>query len=213
LTVSVSRARLRVLSFGLVGAAALTLGGCMGSPTYGTDKTANAQLLEDLTGALSVPIGKRGNEIEYQPRPELVKPETTAVLPPPQDSVTATAAAGWPESPEQRLRRIRDEATANQDTLTYRSPVVNDVGERATAELTPGQQRDEFRRLRRESAGNATDRRFLSEPPLDYRVPAATAPVGDLGVTEDKKETQAKREARRNRKSSKGAIGEPPVTQ
>ena len=30
----------------------MALGGCMGSPTYGTDKTANQQLVEDLTGIL-----------------------------------------------------------------------------------------------------------------------------------------------------------------
>lgn len=214
MTVFVSRSSLRVLGLGLVGASALALGGCMGSPTYGTDKTANAQLMSDLSGALSIGLGdKKRNEIEYQPRPELVKPQTTAVLPPPQDSVTASTAAGWPESPEQRIARIRREATANQDNPAYRSPVVNDIGEVNTANLTPGQQREEFRRMRRESAGSATERRMLSEPPLEYRVPAATAPVGDLGESEDRKERQAKRDAKNKRKSNRGAIGEPPVTQ
>ncbi|MBX3531425.1 MAG: hypothetical protein KF849_12510 [Rhizobiaceae bacterium] len=206
---------MRVLSLGLAGASALALGGCMGSPTYGTNKTANAQLISDLSGALSLGLGdSKRNEIEYQPRPELVKPQTTAVLPPPQDSVTASTAAGWPESPEQRMARIRREATENQDNPAYRSPVVNDIAPTETAALTPGQQREEFRRMRRESAGSATERRVLSEPPLEYRVPADTAPMGDLGVSEDKKERQAKRDAKNKRKSSnRGAIGEPPVTQ
>jgi hypothetical protein len=66
-------------------------------------------------------------------------------------------------------------------------------------EMTAAQQRDEFRRLRRESAGSSSSRRFLSEPPTAYRVPAASAPVGDLGETEDRKTRVAEREARRVR--------------
>lgn len=213
LTVSVSRSPLRALSIGLAAVSALALGGCMGSPTYGTDKTANAQLVQDLSGILSIgPGSSRRNEIEYQPRPDLVKPQTMAVLPSPQDSVTASTSAGWPESPEQRLRRIRAEATANQNNPTYRSPVVNDIAANGE-QMTPGQQREAFRAGRREMAGDADSRRYLSEPPLDYRVPAATAPVGELGMTEDRKERQAKRDARKNRRNADRAIGETPLTE
>jgi hypothetical protein len=201
LTVSATRSPLRALTFGLAGVSMLAVSGCMGSPTYGTDKTANAQLFEDLSGAFSLgmPGSKEQNRINYKPRPDLVKPETTAVLPPPQDDVTASTASGWPESPEQRLARIRQEATENRDNPAYRSPVVNDVVAVVPEEMTADQQRAEFRRLRRETSGSSSSRRFLSEPPLDYRVPAATAPVGDLGETEDRKTRVAEREARRKR--------------
>src|SRR5690606_32490863 len=62
------------LVIGFAAVSALALSGCMGSPTYGTDKTANEQLIEDLTGVLALGP-KRQPQIEYQPRPELVKPE------------------------------------------------------------------------------------------------------------------------------------------
>lgn len=180
----------------------------MSSPTYGTDKTANAQLMDDLAGALSLGLGsKDNNRIDYKPRPELVKPQTTAVLPPPQDSVTASTAAGWPESPEQRLARIRAEATANRENPAYRSPVVNDVSEVEMAKLSPAEQQAEFRRRRALAQGSSSERRYLSEPPLDYRAPAATAPVGDLGETEERKARAALREARNQRRP--GAF-EPP---
>ena len=51
----------------------LALSGCMGSPTYGTDKTASEQLVGDLSSALSFSPPKR-DPIEYKPRPALVKP-------------------------------------------------------------------------------------------------------------------------------------------
>ena len=44
---------------------------------------------------------------------------------------------------------------------------------------------------------NPTSRRFLSEPPLDYRVPAADAPVGDTGEDEWKKERRLKAASRK----------------
>src|SRR3990170_2480152 len=65
---------------------------------------------------------------EYAPRPELVKPTTpTTELPPPQESIVASAGGQWPESPEQRRARIRAEATENRDKLGWEPDVVNDI--------------------------------------------------------------------------------------
>ena len=44
----------------------------MSSPTYGTDKTANAQLLSDVSGILSLQGRSSKAAIDYKPRPELV---------------------------------------------------------------------------------------------------------------------------------------------
>ena len=191
----------------------MALGGCMGSPTYGTDKTANQQLVEDLTGILSLAPDENPG-IQYKPRPELVKPETMAVLPPPQDGVT-TASAAWPESPEARRARIRAEATANQDNPLYRSGVTADisVNEQYRGPLegpdadplvvmqtrNPQSQRAEMqRRLAiQNSSGDPTSRRYLSEPPIEYRAPAATAPTDDIGEDEWRKERDARRAARK----------------
>ena len=192
----------------------IVLAGCAG-PTYGTGKPADQQLLQDVTGILSV--GPKDREpIDYSPRPGIVKPPSTAVLPPPQENV-AMNNPNWPESPEQRLARIRAEATANQDNPFYRSSVIRDVnrgdgprlppsdqfteGDRVRpAILSPGGQRaqrqayEERRQLSQQ--GSPTTRRYLSDPPLDYRQPAPTAPAGDLGVEEYKKERAAKRAAK-----------------
>uniref|UniRef100_Q11L95 Uncharacterized protein n=1 Tax=Chelativorans sp. (strain BNC1) TaxID=266779 RepID=Q11L95_CHESB len=190
---------------------AIVLAGCAG-PTYGTGKPADQQLLEDVTGILSV--GPKDREvIDYKPRPGIVKPPSTAVLPPPQESVAANNP-NWPESPEERLARIRAEATANQDNPFYRSNVIRDVnrsgddprlptdqfteGDRVRPEiLSPGAQRAQRQAFaeRRQIAqqGSPNTRRYLSDPPLDYRQPAPTAPAGELGVDEEKKERAAKR--------------------
>ena len=45
--------------------------------------------------------------------------------------------------------------------------------------------------------GSATSRKYLSEPPLAYRQPAATAPTDDIGEDEFKTERRAKSAARK----------------
>ena len=117
----------RLLLGGSLVAAAALLSGCMSSPTYGTDKTANAQLMSDMGGILSFRDKKKA-AIEYAPRPELVKPaKGQETLPPPQDSVATASNPNWPESPEQRLARLRAEADANLDNPNYNSPIVPDM--------------------------------------------------------------------------------------
>ncbi|HHZ10045.1 MAG TPA: hypothetical protein GX405_14835 [Rhizobiales bacterium] len=193
----------------------LALTGCMNAPTYGTGTPADEQLLSDLSGALS--LGPSNKErIDYKPRPDLVKPAPTALasLPAPQESVIASANAAWPESPEQRLKRIRDEATANQENASYDSPVVSDVvsrpgvtsaariGERGNFDVidSPARQREAFnKRLAETKQGSPTKRKYLSEPPLEYRAPSATAPVNDIGEDEWKKERRQKRAAAKER--------------
>ena len=191
---------------GMVSAAAIVVSGCVASPTYGTDKTAGQQLVEDVSGILAIgSMRKKGEQIAYKPRPDLVTPETTAVLPEPQDDVTTASNPAWPESPEQRLARIRAEADENRDSPFYRPTVVNDVAQRSgqvtyddpvLANMSDRERFEEIRRRRIEAKrGSATGRKYLSEPPVVYRQPAATAPTDDLGESEWKKERKARREA------------------
>ena len=171
------------------------LSGCMSAPTYGTDKTATEQLFEDVTGVISTDglMGRsREAEIAYNPRPELVRPASLEVLPEPQREIASAENSAWPESPEQRRLRLRAEATENQENSSYRSPIVMGglatVGPDSTAE-----QRAEFQRRKRErNQGDAATRRYLSEPPVEYRVPNETAAAGDLGEEEWKKERRGK---------------------
>lgn len=199
-----TRGRAPLITGVTLACAGALLSGCLASPTYGTGKTANQQLMEDITGVLAIAPGSasRAPEIAYNPRPELVKPASLEVLPEPQQDVASADNPQWPESPEQRRKRLRDEATANQDNPAYRSPIRVDP-----AQLTPnpgsaesenpqlvGSQREELRRRAREgNQGSSSSRKFLSEPPLDYRQPAETAAVGELGEDEWKKERRQKR--------------------
>lgn len=184
----------------------------MGAPTYGTGTSADEQLLQDLSGALTFSSEKK-ERIDYSPRPGLVMPASTAVLPPPQEDVATVGNPAWPESNEQRLARIRAEATANQDNANYSAGVDPDLMRSASRQsskrrhhwnevepmVNAGRTREEFnRRLAERQQGNPTQRKYLSEPPLVYRQPAATAPIGDVGEDEWRKEREAKRNARRN---------------
>src|SRR5690606_27727075 len=120
--------------------AGLLASGCMSSPTYGTGVSANEQLMKDLTGVLSVGGGsQRGPEVAYTPRGEIVKPASLAVLPEPQQDMSAAGTPAWPESPEQRRARIRAEATANENNPHYRSTVTSTgIGRVANADQGTG---------------------------------------------------------------------------
>ncbi|MHB2266169.1 hypothetical protein [Aliihoeflea sp. PC F10.4] len=196
----------RMLPIGAILVTATVLSGCMG-PTYGTGTSSGQQTLEDVTGLLAIGgTREREEPIAYQPRGELVQPGSREVLPTPQQSAANNEA--WPESPEQRLARIREDATLNQENNQYRTNVrgarTNDGGpmvdwdqhgvhERNTG-ANRANQREEFnRRLAQTQQGNPNQRRYLSEPPTTYRQPAATAAVGDVGEDEWRKDRAAGR--------------------
>ncbi|MFC3752649.1 hypothetical protein [Aquamicrobium ahrensii] len=200
----------RLAMLASLAASGAMLAGCVSSPTYGTDRTATEQLATDLSSALTFAPPKR-ERIDYKPRPELVKPAPgqKGNLPAPQDSVVQTASGQWPESPEQRRARIRESATANQDNRFYEPEITNDLPARTAsvpvasdkfdptenARVAKGQSSEVQKRLAQSRQGNPTTRRYLSEPPLDYRVAANTAPQDELGEDEYVKERRLKRAA------------------
>ncbi len=193
--------------------AAALLSGCMSSPTYGTGKSANQQLLEDLTGVISTDAltgANRQAEIAYKQRPELVRPASLEVLPEPQQELVSADNPAWPEAPEARRARLRAEATENRDNPGYRSPITGGVSSAPTTvvghtfgngvahadEVNTREQRAEFLRRKREvNQGSPTTRKYLSEPPLEYRVPNATASADELGEDEWKKQQRGKKAA------------------
>ncbi|MEI9422288.1 hypothetical protein O7A70_14045 [Mesorhizobium sp. Cs1299R1N1] len=195
-------------------ASGLALSGCMGSPTYGTDKTAAEQLAGDLTGAVSF-APKRKDPIDYKPRPTLVKPAPgqKEALPAPQESIQ-TANAGWPESPEQRRARLRADATAHQNDPAYQAEIVDDVQTDPAsvkkamedsgsshppawkpADSDKGRAAEIQRRLADSKQGDPNTRKYLSEPPLAYRTASGAAPQNELGEDEYKKERRLKAKA------------------
>lgn len=202
-------------------ASSFMLAGCMSDPTYGTGKRASVQLAEDVTGVLSLAPKKR-EPISYDPRPDLVKPAPgqQLALPQPQTSVASAGNPEWPESPEQKRARLKKEITANRDNPDYELPIegaaasvetgrrqsngdidsprAHDAGRRNGDAYNSKRQREEFnKRLAENRQGSPTTRKYLSEPPLTYREPAATAAVGDVGEDELKKERRRKAEARK----------------
>lgn len=201
----------RLSASAVVVASAVGLSGCVSSPTYGTGKPASEQLLEDVTGVLTVGPRER-KRIDYKPRPELVTPPPqVAGLPAPQDNVVDTAVGVWPVSPEERRARLRAEATENRDNLGWRPKIKGPENAKAVSaahhdrepdlarqEFDPDAAREEFnRRLAANRQGDPGVRRYLSEPPLEYRAPAETAPVNDIGEDEDKKEARRKANSRK----------------
>ena len=91
---------------GLLGVT-VALSGCVGGPTYGTDKTAMEQLVDDVGSAVSIAPREPANKgTKYNPRPDLVLPPggtQTAGLVAPQASVasrdsTKTCSPSVPES-------------------------------------------------------------------------------------------------------------------
>lgn len=179
---------------GLVGAGFL-LAGCMG-PTYGTGKTAGEQLLDDLGDVASItPDNTEARKIKYQPRGGLVVPKgaTETALVAPQKSVAGAENPEWLEGPEEMRERLREEATANQDDPNYRSPLVS---QHATGrKLSAAEQQAAYREARKLQMGAYADkRRYLSDPPLEYRRLPEGAEA-DLGESERDKERRRKKAA------------------
>ncbi|MEF2070252.1 hypothetical protein SMD10_01135 [Consotaella sp. CSK11QG-6] len=191
--------------------AGVLVAGCMG-PTYGTDKPVGTQLVEDVTDLVS--LGSTNKEkIDYKPRPELVKPADTSVLPPPAQQVEVASNPDWPESPDQRRARIQAAAYAGDPDQPVPAHYMAATGEGPQPTLTREEQEDRKRfnegdplspdqlksggaefqkRIQEMRQGSATERKYLSEPPTTYRQPAASAPVGDPGVDEDVKAAERK---------------------
>ena len=190
-------------------AAAPALSGCLG-PTYGTGKSQGETLFDDLNNVVSIGSDNRTAEIAYSPRPELVRPENTSVLPAPQPVRNTTSDPNWPESPEERSARRQaaafqsdgpvpaDIASSRKEGVTeayldrtrgtgYTRRNTDDGHILSPAELRG---RGELLRERQQASkqGSPTQRRYLSEPPIAYRQPAATAPVGEPGLDESVKQ-------------------------
>lgn len=176
-------------------AGGLVLSGCIGGPTYGTDKTAGEQLLDDLGSAVSLAPPKR-DAVKYQPRPALVLPpgeQQTALVQPQKSLASRENNPAWVESPEEVRQRLREEADANKNNPNYVSPLA-----KASAngrQLSAKEQQQAYREARKIEQGAYSDkRRFLSDPPLEYRRLPEEAEL-DLGEPEKDKERRRKKEA------------------
>jgi hypothetical protein len=177
----------------LVVLSAVSLGtaGCMG-PTYGTDKSATEQLVDDLGDSISIAPTKKAEKIAYQPRGSLIKPANPTLVQP-QQNLASADNPGWVESPEQMRDRLKKEADDNVDNPNYRSPLIVGVTEGKTKSVE--QQATEYREARKIMEGRENRRRFMSDPPLEYRQVDDANKLTDLGEKEADKEKRRKKEA------------------
>ena len=188
------------------------LAGCSGN-TYGTGVSSERQLLNDLTDMVSIGPGAKKEKINYTARPTLVKPPEVASLPAPAEKVEAESAY-FPEDPEEKRKRLiaslgEDGVAANgqlapeiealraesraRNTGKDRYPKKyanlprNQDGDCDLCEFYMRMEADKIRleqkTAERQRVG-VQKRRYLTEPPDEYRKPAETAVAGVLGEEE-----------------------------
>jgi hypothetical protein len=181
------------------------LAGCSSLTTYGTGVDPGTQTLRDVAGLIDFSPNRK-EKIEYQERAGIVAPPNSAL---PQPEADSQVAANFPVDPEVRRRQIQqqaDEARANGDLVAYDPYFV--AAERKPNEASTGITCDEsdpicmYRKVQaaKDTLKPGTDgrtgsvdengapvRKFLVEPPDEYRQPSPDAPVE---ITEERqKET------------------------
>ena len=216
--------------------ASAVLSGCVGGTTYGTGVAQEEATVEDLANILAI-RKKQKKQIEYDPRPDLVIPEDKQLVEPSQNADTGDQA--WPETPEERIAQVRQEATEAQtntvDQLKFGRTKKRFQAEFDEDDLARGNWQAEappghgipnvscdpdgivmrqcnaveisraVRLARNEIASvgkTGYQRRYLTEPPIEYRTYSQDAPIGDQGYTE---EELARIEAERKRKQFQAA--------
>ena len=221
-----------VFSMGLV-ATALVLGGCTGGTTYGTGSSHEGATMKGLGNIFSLKNEKQA--IEYRSRPELVLPANKNILPAPVQTRELETDQDWPETPEQRIAKVRADAPTpnwkgSEDLPveylgdTNKAGIGNSSRVQRTSRKNTRSGSDEiikaFRndangvgegklaKERREQLAYSTGvkRKFLTEPPVEYRVPSANAEAGDLGIDKEVLTARQKQAAKEARELERGVL-------
>ena len=146
-------------------------------------------LFREVTGGLM--SGKKEEPIEYQPRAPLVMPPSAGELPQPVETASTTTPE-WPVSRDERIAAMQpdsDDPRYGGSQAEYRrlKPLAGVLpsAQRNDEDLASPyaiihskKQQQEFREAiaEAEGFGSANERRFLTDPPTEYRKPAASAP-------------------------------------
>ena len=202
------------------------LAGCSGN-TYGTGVSSEQQLIDDVTGIVSFGRGGDKEKIDYSSRPDLVKPPVVAQLPPPAEKINSSSAyfPEDPENKRKRLLEELEEAEANRVRTGELSPELQAMREESLArQKALGQTKvtssgarnsdgdcficDYYERtnadkerlakktVERQQVG-VPKRKWLSEPPDEYRTPAESAEAGVVGETELSEAALAKKKRKK----------------
>ena len=190
----------------VVGCGAMS--GCLSSPTYGTDKTAGVQLLDDLGDIASVSAATpKDKGVKYPNRPGLVVGGDKDTLTAPQQSLASKDNPAWLESPEDARKRLAAEADEKKNDVNYRSPLAQ--ADSARNHMSEAQQTAAYRAARQDQAGTYDQRRYLIDPPQQYRQVADQAALSDLGTPESKKEKKRKKDAEAAQQSNNSSWWKP----
>ncbi len=190
--------------------AGLLVAGCSPMTTYGTGKTPAAQTFEDIGGIVSLG-GKRHDAvaIDYKERPPVVEPPSTAALPPPETRDQTAMTGDWvndPDEADKRAKKLVQEAVAFGEDLKFSVPGGATASgtsrlrgdrshskdlreEKREASASPEDQKQVMAAMKAAKNGSVDAqgnpvRKYLTEPPVDYRAPDPEAP---LAIPEEKK--------------------------
>ena len=217
----VDKSKLKAIAF-LVGASALA--GCVGGTTYGTGVSQEEQTVQDLSNMLT--LKQKREKIDYSPRPDLIVPDNKQALAEPIDTASTTSNPDWPETPEQRIARVRAQAGeidartgdySQEELRRAKEGIAIDDSGYTKQEFVPGQtdrdgntilvRGDPPTRARVLKAkedmkiSTGPKRKYLTEPPIEYRIAAETAPQGAEAFTP---EELAAREEEKKRLRNEG---------
>lgn len=186
----------------LIGAA-LMLGACSPMTTYGTGTTAGAQTIKDISGMVSLgAVGSDQPKIEYEQRAPIVQPPATALPPPGSETTVAAAGNDWPVDPDaerERIDALVKERNAAGEEVKFAVPEEARV-KPVVSKNKPRSAREQYFDERMASSQNSTEtkkmsavkqtakvgsfdedgnpaRRYLIEPPPEYREPDLASPV------------------------------------
>jgi hypothetical protein len=214
---------------GAVLAASLALSGCIGGTTYGTGVSQGKQTVDDVYNMFT--LKRNQQNIDYTPRADLIVPENSEELPEPLDSASATSNPAWPESPEQRIARIRSQAgeideRSGEYSIEEQLRAKEGIAiETRTKKFVVGQtDRDgnpllfngeENKQNRKEvlerkaelAPTTGVQRRFLTDPPIQYRIPAETAPSGPEAYSDEEIASRKKKEEDAEAEEKKSVTG------
>jgi hypothetical protein len=182
----------------LLAGCALALAGCQSGMTYGTGKSPGLQTVEDVVGIAAL-TNEKAEPIDYTPRPNIVPPPDTAVLPPPSQGDSTMLAANWPVDPDAQAEAIRVEAArreaAGEAMPTFRLPprqeaAVEPIGDGPMTREQVAEMRKRFADARGSVAFDEYGRpvrRYLTDIPVEYREEAEVGEDVDVAVLEKKK--------------------------
>ena len=194
---------IRLMTGASLVAAALAVSGCASNTTtYGTGISPGSQTLHDLASIVTLG-GHDPSGIDYTPRAPIVTPPSTAALPPPEDKPQVATSGDWPNDPDQISKLPAkgpntDNAPASARLLAD-DPQIRLPRRAPDAPMRPmtkheyvdwilgtPEQNERAKKLFAEAKkdengsvdpnGNPV-RRYLTEPPPDYRAPDPTAPT------------------------------------